>query len=59
LGGFVFTRLGRIPSVTDAFEWNGLRIEVVDMDGKRIDKVLVSPIQSDDRRAAETGDSDA
>lgn len=58
LGGFVFTRLGRIPNVADAFEWNGLRIEVVDMDGKRIDKVLVSPIQTEDRRAAETGDSD-
>lgn len=42
LGGFVFTRMGRIPSVSDAFEWNGLRFEVVDMDGKRIDKLLVS-----------------
>ena len=58
LGGFVFTRLGRIPSVADAFEWNGLRIEVVDMDGKRIDKVLVSPVNSEDRRAAEPGGSD-
>jgi putative hemolysin len=43
LGGFVFTRMGRIPSVSDSFQWHGLRIEVVDMDGKRIDKVLVSP----------------
>jgi putative hemolysin len=42
LGGFVFTQMGRIPAVSDAFEWNDLRIEVVDMDGKRIDKVLVS-----------------
>jgi putative hemolysin len=42
LGGFVFTRMGRIPSVSDSFEWNGLRFEVVDMDGKRIDKLLVS-----------------
>ena len=41
LGGFVFTRMGRIPAVSESFEWNGLRIEVVDMDGKRIDKVLV------------------
>jgi putative hemolysin len=52
LGGFVFTRMGRIPSVSDSFEWNGLRIEVVDMDGKRIDKVLVSP-----RRDREANDS--
>lgn len=43
LGGFVFTRMGRIPSVSDSFDWNGLRFEVVDMDGKRIDKLLVSP----------------
>jgi putative hemolysin len=53
LGGFVFTRMGRIPSVSDFFEWNGLRIEVVDMDGKRIDKVLVSPLPAEKRDVAE------
>lgn len=42
LGGFVLAQMGRIPSVSDCFEWNGLRFEVVDMDGKRIDKVLVT-----------------
>ena len=42
LGGFVFTQMGRIPSVAECFDWNGLRLEVVDMDGKRIDKVLVT-----------------
>jgi putative hemolysin len=47
LGGFVYTRMGRIPSVADSFEWNGLRIEVVDMDGKRIDKVMVRHCQSE------------
>ncbi len=36
--------LGRLPRVTDHVEWNGWRFEVVDMDGKRIDKVLVAPI---------------
>jgi len=41
LGGFVFTQMGRIPSVAESFEWRGLRFEIVDMDGKRIDKVLV------------------
>ena len=46
LGGFIFTRIGRVPSVSDHFEWNGLRFEVVDMDGKRIDKVLVSALSS-------------
>jgi putative hemolysin len=48
LGGFVFTQMGRIPAVSDAFEWNDLRIEVVDMDGKRIDKVLVSSLVKED-----------
>jgi putative hemolysin len=41
LGGFVMLQLGRIPQVTDRFEWNGLRIEVVDMDRNRVDKLLV------------------
>jgi putative hemolysin len=44
LGGFVFTQMGRIPAVAEHFEWNGLRFEIVDMDGKRIDKVLVTRI---------------
>lgn len=41
LGGFVFTQMGRVPAVAESFEWRGLRFEIVDMDGKRIDKVLV------------------
>jgi putative hemolysin len=47
LGGFVFTKMGRIPSVSEYVEWNGLRFEVVDMDGKRIDKVLVASLRSE------------
>jgi putative hemolysin len=42
LGGFLFTQLGRVPSAGDHFVWERLRFEIVDMDGKRIDKVLVS-----------------
>ncbi len=42
LGGFVMARLGRIPAVADHFEWGGLSFEVMDMDGRRIDKVLVN-----------------
>jgi putative hemolysin len=45
LGGFLFTQMGRVPSVSESFEWNDLRFEVVDMDGKRIDKVLVAFLQ--------------
>ena len=51
LGGFLFTRMGRIPSVSEYFEWNGLRFEVVDMDGKRIDKILVAPLLSDSEQS--------
>lgn len=43
LGGFVITHLGRIPAAADHFEWQGMRIEVMDMDGNRVDKVLVIP----------------
>jgi putative hemolysin len=46
LGGFVMAHLGRIPAVTDAFDWNGMRFEVMDMDGRRVDKILVSPLDS-------------
>jgi putative hemolysin len=43
LGGFVMTSLGHIPSTGEHFDWDDLRIEVVDMDGYRVDKVLVTP----------------
>jgi putative hemolysin len=42
LGGFVMLRLGRVPTVADHFEWDGMRFEVVDMDRHRVDKVLVA-----------------
>ncbi|MEO1399804.1 MAG: hemolysin family protein [Cyanobacteria bacterium J06635_1] len=42
LGGFVLTYLGHIPQEGEHFEASGFRFEVVDMDGARIDKVLVS-----------------
>jgi len=42
VGGFVVERLGHIPRAGEYFEFNGLRIEVIDMDGHRVDKVLVS-----------------
>jgi Hemolysins and related proteins containing CBS domains len=45
LGGFIMTHTGSVPSAGDHFEWDNLRIEVVDMDGNRIDKALVSPVK--------------
>jgi putative hemolysin len=44
VAGFVIAQLGRIPVAADHFEWGGLRFEVMDMDGNRVDKVLVTPI---------------
>ncbi|MBD1804354.1 HlyC/CorC family transporter [Microcoleus sp. FACHB-SPT15] len=46
MGGFVVTHLGRIPIATDHFEWRGMRFEVMDMDGNRVDKLLIMPIPS-------------
>jgi putative hemolysin len=42
LGGLMMASLGRIPQSGDHFEWQGLKFEVLDMDGFRVDKVLVS-----------------
>lgn len=42
VGGFVMAMLGRIPRAGDAFDWDRWRIEVMDMDGRRVDKVLMS-----------------
>ncbi len=42
IAGFALFRLGRIPVVGDHFTWDGWRFEIVDMDGRRIDKLLVS-----------------
>jgi len=44
LAGFVMARLGHIPHTADAFEWGGFRFEVVDMDGRRVDKVMVTRV---------------
>jgi putative hemolysin len=44
LSGFVMVSLGRVPKPTDRFEWHGLRFEVMDMDGRRVDKVLVTTL---------------
>jgi putative hemolysin len=43
LAGFIIFRLGRIPATGDALVAEGWRLEVIDMDGRRIDKVLATP----------------
>ncbi len=44
LGGLVMSQFGEIPISGQAFDWENFRFEVVDMDGRRVDKVLVQPV---------------
>lgn len=41
LGGFVMHHIGRIPASGDTFEWDDFTFEVADMDGNRVDKIIV------------------
>ena len=54
LAGFVLTQLGRIPSVSEHFEWGGYRFEVMDMDRHRIDRLLVSKVEASPEPAMES-----
>lgn len=49
LGGLVMAFLGRIPKSGDHFDWIGFRFEVMDMDGHRVDKVLIKPLLQESR----------
>ncbi len=51
LAGMIMLLLGRLPRTADKVEWEGWRFEVVDLDGKRVDKVLVA--RNDDKPAEE------
>jgi putative hemolysin len=42
VAGFALLQLDRVPRVADRFEWRGWTLEVVDMDGNRVDKLLVT-----------------
>ena len=57
LGGFTVSRIGRLPRVGDHFNWVRFRFEVVDMDGNRVDKVLIQPqpVSGDDEAGANPG----
>jgi putative hemolysin len=52
VGGMMMDALGRVPAPGDRFEWEGYYFEVVDMDGRRVDKVLMAPAH--DAPAGET-----
>ena len=46
VAGFALALFGRIPSAGDSVEWLGYWLEIVDMDGRRIDKLLIQPPQA-------------
>lgn len=59
LGGFVLASLGRIPKESDTVAWDGVVFEVMDMDGNRVDKVLITLPPSDEpARPEEAADSE-
>jgi len=47
LSGLILDKLERVPKTGDSFSWMSFELEVVDMDGARIDKVLVRKIESE------------
>ena len=47
LSGMVMLLTGRLPNVTDTVQWENWQFEVMDMDGKTIDKVLATRVQSE------------
>jgi putative hemolysin len=50
LGGYMMARLNRVPMVADQVATDDYRLEVVEMDGRRVDRVLVSPVKARTRR---------
>ncbi|ACB34650.1 protein of unknown function DUF21 [Leptothrix cholodnii SP-6] len=47
LAGMIMLLLGRLPQTADFVEWDGWRFEVIDLDGKRVDKILASRTPTD------------
>jgi putative hemolysin len=56
VGGLVMAILAEIPKTGDSFIWMGLTVEVVDMDGHRVDKVLVQIAEEESARQEEPVD---
>jgi putative hemolysin len=48
VAGFMLDQLGHLPTVGESFTFQGFKFEVADMDGRRIDQVLVSPVSKPD-----------
>jgi putative hemolysin len=52
LAGFVFGQLGRAPEAGDQVDWNGLRFDVIDVEGTRIEKLEVEFLREEPESAA-------
>jgi len=48
VAGLMLFLLGSIPRIGDMAEWNGMKLEVVDMDGRRIDRILITPLPKEE-----------
>jgi putative hemolysin len=57
LSGMIMWLLGRLPRTGDIITWETWRLEVVDLDGKRIDKVLASRVPEPSAETGEAGDA--
>ncbi len=62
LAGFILSYRGAIPAIGEQFDWNGFHFEIADMDGLRIDRVIVSRIDptgedQDDKPGGERSES--
>jgi putative hemolysin len=56
VGGMVMDTLGRVPAEGDRFAWEGYSFEVLDMDGRRVDKVLASLSTSENAPSTHSGE---
>ena len=58
LSGMIMLLTGRLPKVTDTVQWEDWKLEVVDMDGKTIDKILATRLTPEEKAAAEEQPTD-
>ena len=49
LSGMIMLLTGRLPKVTDTVQWEDWKLEVVDMDGKTIDKILATRLTPEEK----------
>jgi putative hemolysin len=56
VGGYLLARIGRVPAVGERFDIDGLTVEILNVERRRINKVRISKSVTDDAEAAEIGD---